>query len=81
VEKVKEIVSRIIEENKLELVAFSMNHNKQRSSIRILADTPQGNISLDQISALTSQINNSDELYTELPEDFRLEVSSPGLDH
>lgn len=80
-EKVKEIVNQIIEEKGLELVAFSMNQNKQRSSIKILVDTLQGNISLDQISKITSQINNSEEFYAELPEDFRLEVSSPGLDH
>ena len=80
-EKIKEIVNKIIEDAGLELVAFNMNQNKQRSSVKILVDTPQGNVSLDQISKITSQINNSEDFYTELPEDFRLEVSSPGLDH
>ena len=80
-EKVKEIVNQILDEKGLELVAFRMNKNKQRSSLKILVDTPQGNISLDQISEITSQINNNEEFYAELPEDFRLEVSSPGLDY
>ena len=49
--------------------------------MKILADTPQGNVSLDQIADVTRKINDSEEFYAELPEDFRLEVSSPGLNY
>lgn len=80
-DKVQQIVEKILEENGLELVAFNMNHGRNRSSVKILADTSQGNITLDQIAHITSTINDSDEFYAELPEDFRLEVSSPGLDY
>lgn len=80
-EKVKEIISQIIEEKGLELVELKINHGRGRSSIKILVDTPTGNITLDQVSEITSTINDSEDFYAEVPEDFRLEVSSPGLDH
>lgn len=79
--KVQEIVEQILEENGLELVEFSLKQSGNRSSVKIFADTPEGNISLDQIAKVTSLINDSDAFYEELPEDFRLEVSSPGLDY
>ncbi|MBN2281920.1 MAG: hypothetical protein JXQ65_15155 [Candidatus Marinimicrobia bacterium] len=80
-EKVREIVTKIIEEKGLELVDFHMNQNKQRSSLRLLVDTPEGNVNLDQISEITSRINNNEEFEAQFPLDFRLEVSSPGLDY
>lgn len=79
-EKVEKIVEKILSEMGLELVSFSLKSGGKRSFVKIFADTPKGNVTLDQISKATSAINDSDEFYQELPEDFRLEVSSPGLD-
>ncbi len=80
-EKIQQIVEEILENNGLELVDFSLRQQQNRSSVKILADTPQGNVSLDQIADVTRKINDSEEFYAELPEDFRLEVSSPGLNY
>eukprot|EP01156_Anaeramoeba_ignava_P020721 Anaeramoba_ignava/c16958_g1_i2.p3 GENE.c16958_g1_i2~~c16958_g1_i2.p3 ORF type:complete len:149 (+),score=21.21 c16958_g1_i2:174-620(+) len=79
--KVQEIVEQILEENGLELVEFSLKQNGKRSSVKIFTDTPTGNVTLDQVAKVTALINDSDEFYAELPEDFKLEVSSPGLDY
>lgn len=80
-ERVQQIVEKILEENGLELVEFNLRHQRNRSSVKILVDTPQGNVNLDQIAEATRKINDSEEFYAELPEDFRLEVSSPGLNY
>ncbi|MFP4547674.1 MAG: ribosome maturation factor RimP [Fidelibacterota bacterium] len=80
-ERVQQIVEKILEENGLELVEFNLRHQRNRSSVKILVDTPRGNVNLDQIAEATRKINDSEEFYAELPEDFRLEVSSPGLNY
>jgi ribosome maturation factor RimP len=76
---VQDIVEQILMKNGLELVEFNLKQSGKRSTVVIFTDTADGKVSLDQIAKVTSEINNSEEFYAELPEDFRLEVSSPGL--
>jgi len=81
-DKVKKIVKNIAENQKCELVDFDIQNRSNRKFVKIITDIPSGGISLDQISKLTSLINNNDEFNACFAkEDFRLEVSSPGLDY
>ena len=52
---------------------------QDKSKIKIIVDCVKP-IDLDTTAYIAKKIRNSDSLYKHLPEDFQLEVSSPGID-
>ena len=52
---------------------------QDKSSIRIIVDGAKS-VDLDTTAYIAKKIRNSESLNKYLPEDFRLEVSSPGID-
>ncbi len=60
-----------------DLVLIDLEQDK--SSIRIIVDGVKS-VDLDTTAYIAKKIRNSESLNKYLPEDFRLEVSSPGID-
>ena len=60
-----------------DLVLIDLEQDK--SSIRIIVDSVKS-VDLDTTAYIAKKIRNSESLNKYLPEDFRLEVSSPGID-
>jgi len=60
-----------------DLVLIDLEQDK--SSIRIIVDGVKS-VDLDTTAYIAKRIRNSESLIKYLPEDFRLEVSSPGID-
>ena len=60
-----------------DLVLIDLEQDK--SSIRIIVDSDKS-VDLDTTAYIAKKIRNSESLNKYLPEDFQLEVSSPGID-
>jgi len=60
-----------------DLVLIDLEQDK--SSIRIIVDGAKS-VDLDTTAYIAKKIRNSESLNKYLPEDFQLEVSSPGID-
>tara|TARA_B100001765_G_C19357529_1_gene273218 strand:- start:196 stop:618 length:423 start_codon:yes stop_codon:yes gene_type:complete len=60
-----------------DLVLIDLEQDK--SSIRIIVDSVKS-VDLDTTAYIAKKIRNSESLNKYLPEDFQLEVSSPGID-
>ena len=60
-----------------DLVLIDLEQDK--SSIRIIVDSVKS-VDLDTTAYIAKKIRNSESLNKYLPEDFHLEVSSPGID-
>ena len=52
---------------------------QDKSKVKIIVDGVKP-IDLDTTAYIAKKIRNSDSIYKHLPEDFQLEVSSPGID-
>ncbi len=64
----------------LELVEFSSRYQGRGLVLRILADRPEGGISLEECAGLNRKLGELLDEKDLLQESYLLEVSSPGLD-
>jgi len=78
-EKVKDIITGILEKNGAYLVNLDLTLQGKRNFVRVLAQTVNG-ITMDEIVSLTRQINAEEKLDELFESGYHLEVSSPGLD-
>ena len=79
-EKLKGIIADFIESQGLILVDIIFRREGKDSFLRILADRPQGGISLQDCAQLSNQIGVLLDREGLLYERYILEVSSPGID-
>jgi len=80
VEKVKELIAPLFDEQYLHLVDVEMRGSGAGQVLSIYADTEKG-ITLKEITRLTEEISDLLDMHPEVvPGPYRLEVSSPGLD-
>ncbi len=78
-EKIKNIIRPVIEENNLELVNIEFKIEYGRRILRIFIDKKNG-VNVEDCARISGKIDSlldSDDL---IPESYCLEVSSPGLD-
>ena len=73
-DKINNIIADIMPKD---LVLIHLEQDK--SNIRIIVDGIKS-VDLDTTAYIAKKIRNSESLNKYLPEDFRLEVSSPGID-
>ena len=73
-DRINNIIADIMPKN---LVLIDLEQDK--SSIRIIVDGAKS-VDLDTTAYIAKKIRNSESLNKYLPKDFRLEVSSPGID-
>jgi len=79
-EKLRSVIGGYLESQGLELVELIYRQEGRDFVLRILADRPQGGITLDECAGLNIQISGLLDEKGILQERYILEVSSPGLD-
>jgi ribosome maturation factor RimP len=77
---IDDLVNRIVEGFGAYVVALKVNRQGNRTFVKILIATDEG-IGLDQIAAISRAIRDDSAFNELLPENFQLEVSSPGIDY
>ncbi len=78
-ESVEELVTPIINENRLELVDVEYKKEGKSWFLRIFIDK-EGGVTVDDCSNVSRQIADLIEVEEIVPSSYTLEVSSPGLD-
>lgn len=78
--QITRLILPVIERDNIHLVQVDLRGRPNNQVLRVFADTDQG-ITLEQITRLTRQINELLDLNDVIQGQYRLEVSSPGIDH
>lgn len=77
---VEDICRPVVEGMGFEWVGVEYHHNSQNAILRIYVDRPEGGIAMDEVVAVTEQINPLLDVEDPIGGMYTLEVSSPGLD-
>jgi ribosome maturation factor RimP len=78
IKKIKEIAYPIVEQGDTFLVDVEIKHQKV-PEVWVLVDSERNNVSLDEYSAMSKKIGDALEAKDIFPNQYRLNVSSPGL--
>jgi ribosome maturation factor RimP len=78
-ESIEELVTPIINENRLELVDVEYKKEGKNWFLRIFIDK-EGGVTVDDCTRVSRQIEDLIEVEEVVPSSYVLEVSSPGLD-
>ena len=78
-EKLKSILSPLIQESKIEFVDLDIKGTGPYSILRIYVDKP-GGITLEECARLSSKLSDFLDVEDLIPHRYILEISSPGLD-
>lgn len=79
-EIVREVVREIIQQFDCYLVDLKINTHGKRIFIRVIAESLDG-ITLDELTCITRAINADPYIDEAFPENYQLEVTSPGVNH
>jgi len=79
-EKIEALIAPFIEELSAELVELNMRQSNKTTVIDVIADKPDGGITIDEIIYINKQAVAAIEEKQWFGENFVVEVSSPGLD-
>ncbi|MDD5680941.1 MAG: ribosome maturation factor RimP [Candidatus Omnitrophica bacterium] len=79
IERVNELISRYLEENKIDLVDITYKREQGGMVLRLLVDTPEG-VTIAECEALNNYLSEVLDKGNVMEEHYLLEVSSPGLD-
>ena len=79
IDRLTALAQPILEEEGLELVELEFKRGSRRSLLRLFIDKP-GGVTLDDCSALSSQLGDLLDVEDIIPNRYILEVSSPGAD-
>ena len=80
IEKVQAAAKPFLEEMQLTLVDLTARRQGQDFYIEIVVDHPRGGVTLEECALLNRRINEQLEIENVIPENYFLEVASPGLD-
>ncbi len=79
-ETIKAIAESIAEQVKLDLVDLNLNRRGMALIIDVIADHPEGGITIDECTELNRKLSDELEKQDLIKDDYIVEVSSPGLD-
>ena len=79
-EKIESLIQPVISEFGAVMVDLAVKYGAGQTHVEILADKPQGGITMGECAALNSQISKLIEGHQLIAESYTVEVSSPGLD-
>ena len=79
IEKIKDLVSNLLQDKKIELVDIIYRRESGGMVLRLLVDKT-GGVTLDDCSTLNQEIGNILDSGDIMPDRYLLEISSPGLD-
>ncbi|MBU3958620.1 MAG: ribosome maturation factor RimP [Candidatus Omnitrophica bacterium] len=78
--QLRDFISNYLKEQGLDLIEFLYRYEGRDLIFKILADRPEGGISLGECSRLNKEINRVLDEKAILKQRYTLEISSPGLD-
>jgi ribosome maturation factor RimP len=78
--ELKEMVEPVLSENGIDLVALKVHRSRRNIVVDVLADRPQGGITIEDCARLNRKIIDVLEAKQFFGQDFSLSVASPGLD-
>ena len=78
--QLRDFISNYLKEQGLDLIDFLYRYEGRDLIFKILADRPEGGISLGECSRLNKEINRVLDEKAILKQRYTLEISSPGLD-
>jgi len=79
-ENIKKIVAKVAEDCGAYLVGFSINLQGSRTLVKVVVESIEG-ITMEEITAVTKELNANDALDKLLADGYQLEVTSPGIDY
>jgi len=80
VEKIENLIEPIIDREGLELIDIELKREAIGLVLRILIDTKEGGISLDEIAKASQSIGKALDETDVIEQKYTLEVSSPGIE-
>lgn len=79
-EKVEQLASPIAEELGLELVDVEFLKEGRDWFLRVYIENPEGSIDIDQCAAVSNKLSEELDIVDPIPQNYFLEVSSPGAE-
>lgn len=79
-EAIAELLQPVVESMGYEWWGVEYHHNSVNSILRVYVDKPEGGISIDDIVAVTEQLNPVLDVENPIASAYTFEVSSPGMD-
>ncbi len=79
-EKIEMAISPSVTGMGFELVQVKMLDGRSSQTLQIMAERPDGSMSLDDCAAISRQVGAVLDVEDVIPTAYRLEVSSPGID-
>jgi len=79
-EKIVELLSTLLEDDKFFIVEVQVSASKVRQKVTVLIDSDAG-ISIDECAEISWKLGEMLETQEVLPDAYTLEVSSPGVDY
>jgi ribosome maturation factor RimP len=82
-DKIESIIKDIAKHNEGDVIDFTYNRKGKRCFVKVVLGglNPDYNIDLQRITDITKEIKRNTEFEEIVPEDYRLEVTSPGADY
>ncbi len=81
-QELRALIEPVVESHGLELVDVELNPGQSNSTLSVTVDTPQndGRVVVDQCALVSRELESHLDAADPIPNRYRLEVSSPGLD-
>ncbi len=79
-EKVEEVIAPTIKDMGFDLIQVKFMDGKRAQTLQIMAERPDGSMTLDDCAMISRQISAVLDVEDIIPGEYRLEVSSPGID-
>lgn len=80
VEKIENIVRSQVESMGFELVQVRLMEGNKSRQLQIMAERPDGSMNVDDCADISKQVSAVLDVEDIIPDAYRLEVSSPGID-
>ena len=80
VEKIEKLLLPTIHAMGFELVQIKMLEGNKSKLLQIMAERPDGSMNVDDCAAISNQVSAILDVEDVIPGEYRLEVSSPGID-
>jgi ribosome maturation factor RimP len=80
IDRLQELIAPLAQQLGFDLIDITVQRGRFKSVIRILADKPQGGITVDECALMSRNVGMLLDEHQVLPGSFVLEVSSPGID-
>jgi ribosome maturation factor RimP len=79
-QRVEALVEPLVERAELELFGVQYRSERGHMALRVIADRPEGGVTLDELAALSRQLGDVLDVHEAVPGRYHLECTSPGVE-